>query len=817
MVKISTLTSDATYLLNEVDPNKKDYVWCSNCVTSLRINSRQLKNVIQARDNRAVMYSMQPLPKIRDSFDDEDFKKSVNFLAVPVLEPLVNSIVEDTVKRPPKAELRAEDPTALNEKKEDIELLKNRYILEKDRTELQKRVFGEDSEYQIPYDKFNGNVQQFDKMGLDEKDSDDVNFYEQHYQRLWYEIGGQSLINNVLKTSQFDKTTIRKLVKDIFWGKVISVQAYVDQVTGAIKYKYIDPQTAWGIFGQSNDGKDDICRGWQDQITVIEFMEMVGNDFDFAKSWKQLLWAINFCSNQKFTGFIRGGVSYDCCGDSEWMSRIGCGNLTQSALLDWTMAYKYKVFCGYTEWRTWEATSTKIINKFNDDYVEYVDYQYELKKKKIKEGYEKASNLQQQWYCTYYLATSMISQYCYKFQKVYYQQISGANDEYSNGTLCYYQEEGKSAVEIADVYLQLVNFCYYRMLWIIYKAKPDADEFIWEELTQLAQTVKREFPQAGTNAVAPKIETVIQDLIKQMRAKHVRIRTYPRVDGKPQQIMPIEKPGTGGIDPIAIAMQAILTWAEGQIASKIGINPMRIGANPPSRESTDSENRTLEASYSTTGYMYRMLQYLKEHLAITTLNYATDILQYKDTLPYKWIKTLLGNESFAALNALDKVSAHRYGIYIEDYNTALDHQRLNQAADIALQQKTITLSQWAIITQTESPKLGFKMLAHLELKAKKKERNQALQDKAIESRIAENAHAMKMEELNFERGTEWGKSDRSARAVVSAAQIQAKGRIDVKELQNEAELPKQTAKAESEITVEREKKNLEAQQSFATV
>lgn len=804
------MTSDGNFLLNELDPDKKTYGWASEAITSIRINWVQLKNVLQARENRAIMYSMQPLNKVRDSFDDEDFKKAVDWLPIPVLEPIINSLVEDTVKRPPRAEIRAEDPTALNEKKEDLELLKNRGIIEGDRSELQSRIGL--PKYKIPYDKFNGNVEQFDKMGLDEKDPDDVNFYEQNYQRLWYEIGGQSLVNNVLRTNQFDKTTIRKLVKDIFWAKAICVQAFVDQTTGEIKYGYKDPQTCYGIFGESNDGKDDVARGWQDSITVIEFMEKVGNEFDFAKYWKQLLWAINYCNNQKFTGFIRGGITYDCCNDAGWMDTMGIGSVKETALLNWGYAYKFKVYCGYVEWRTWEATSTKVTNRNDPDYLEYVPYQYELKKKKAKEGYEKTSNLQQQWYCSYFLATSTISQYIYKFQKVYYQQISGVNDEYSNGTLCYYQEEGKSAVEIAKVYLQLVNFCYYHMMWIIYKAKPDADEFIWEELTQLAQTVKREFPQAGTNAIAPKIETVINDLIKQMRAKHVRIRTYPRVDGKAQPIQPIETRGTGGIDPIAIAMQAIQQWAEEQIAAKIGFNQMRIGANPPSRESTASENRTLEASYATTGYFYRMLEYLKSHLAIATLNYAADIIQYPDTLPYKWIKTIMGNEPFQALNALGKISPHRMGIYIDDYNQAIERDRMLQAADIALSQKVITLSQWGVVVQhSDNPKLGFKILAHLELKAKKKERNQAVQDMQIADQMDQKKHKREMERLKFERGTKILVAQIDASSFVGSAQVNKEGKIDTQELKNLGQAQNQLDKNNGKVEEVKEKANVEAQ------
>lgn len=759
------------------------------------------------------MYSMNEIPEVRDSFDDEEFKKCTKFYPIPVYEPLVNSVVEDMCKLPPKAELKAEDATAITERKIDLLKLKNRGILERDRSELQSRIgLGK---YKVPYDKFAGNVQEFDQMGLDESDPDDVNFYAQNYQRLWYEIGGQSLLNNVLKTNQFDKTTLRKLVKDIFWAKAICVHCFVDQVTGAIRQRYIDPQIAKGIFGETNDGKDDVCRGWEDAVNLSEFLSMVGNEFDWQKDWKHLLWGINFCNNLKFTGFIRGGICYDCFGDPAWMDRIGCSSSETSLLLDWSMAYQYKVFVGFIQWRTMEATSTKLINRKNPAYLDYVPYSYQLKQKQKKEGYDKESLYQQQWYESYYLATSSASQFLYKFQKVYYQHIEGANDEYSNGTLCYYQEEGKSAIEITKPYLQPMNFVYYRMLWILYKAKPDADEFVWEELIQLAGNVQRQFNQMGTNQVKPTMDSVLNDIMKQMRSKNVRIRTYPRIDGKPvTTIYPIEKQGTGGLDPLAVAMQQILIWMESQIAAKLGINPMRIGANPPSRESTASERATLQASYATTGYMYRMVQYLKEHLAIATLNYVSDILEYKDSLPYKWIQTIMGQESFEALKGLNKFSAHRYGIYVDDYNTELEREKLIEAANIALTQKTLTLSQWGIIIQTTNPKLGFKILTHVELKNQKRERRQAVEDQKLQDTINENMHRRKMDELQFQRDTAWGIADRESRGIIKSAQIQAGAKIDVKAMQTDNEIPKQVAKAQGEKEVLQEQSNIKQQEAL---
>lgn len=237
----------ALLVYNTLDPSKKTPEWANKSITILRRDWRRLKNSEQAWVDRATMFSVNELCDVKDSFDDEDFKKRVKFYPLPILEPMVNAIVEEITRTPPKAELRANDPTAINEKKQDIELIKNRKILEEDRTELQSRVYGDDfPAYKIPYDKFNGNAEEFDRMGLDPEDNDDIVFYEENLQRLKYEVAGKAVLNAVFKNSRFDKQTLRKLVKDVFALKAICCQNYVDEISGEIKSKYIDPQSAYG-------------------------------------------------------------------------------------------------------------------------------------------------------------------------------------------------------------------------------------------------------------------------------------------------------------------------------------------------------------------------------------------------------------------------------------------------------------------------------------------------------------------------------------------------------------------------------------------
>jgi hypothetical protein len=802
-------------LYNNLDPAKKTPEWANFVITVLRRDWRRLRNVEMMWTDRATMFSVNEITEVKNSFDDEEFKKSVKFVPLPILEPMVNAIVEEITRNPPKTELRANDPTAINEKKQDIELLKHRKILESDRSELQSRVYGENyPQYKLPYDKFNSNAEDFDKMGLDADDPDDVNFYAENFQRLKAEIAGQAVINAVAKNSRFDKTLTRKLVKDAFASKTGCVKKYVDEITGEIKDKYIDPQSCYGIFGETNDGKDDICRGYQDNATVMEFLQLVGSEFVFERDWRYLLWGINYCNIRKFTGFIRNGVPFDCCANSGWMAEMGLTDIQESNLIDWSMAYTYKVYMGYIEWRSPEATSTFLTNRNNQNFTDIVPYDYTLKKKQIKEGYEKESRYQIPWYKSYFIATTNVSQWIWNYGKVYLQNTYGANDEYCNGTLCYWQEEGLSATEIARPYLQVANFTFYRMLWVIFKAKPDAEEFVYEELLQLAGNTLRQFPQGSTNGVQS-IQTVLMDLVKQMRQKHIRFRTYPRVEGRAvQQIYPIEKKNSGGLDPIAMSMQAVTMWAESMIAQKIGLNQMRLGQNPPSRESTRSEENAVQFSMATTGYFYRMIQYIKEHLAIVSLNYAQDIIKFKASLPYKWLLNQIGQEQFSNLKAIEKFAYHRFSLFIEDGNDSINKQDIKDAATAAIQNGEITYDQWFLVTQSVDLKRAALMLAHYKMKEKKREEQMSAEQSQAAQQLAQMQHQMKMEEIQLKGKLDLEVEQERSRSFILSSQIQAQNKLEVKELQNNNEPVKAAAKAAAETEVASNKQDLEQQKSF---
>jgi hypothetical protein len=793
------MQGEASLVFKEIDPAKKTYEWMNKSVSILRRDWRPLVNPIRVAKNKKILLSSQDMSKVKAAFKDKEFLASTEFVPLGIWNRIVNTIVEEITKNPPKCEIKAVDPTAITKRKEDIYLLKNKKKFEEDLNAVNKGV-GLPTE-EIGQGEFHGNVQEFQEMGLDPEDEDDINFYKQVYQRLNFEIAGQSLINNVMRLGRFNEETIRKFVIDILSSLTASMQCYVDQMTGEIKYRYIAPEEAYGIFGDSEAGYDDLCNGYQKTMGVSEWLAAVGNEFDWNRDWRQLLWAVNYCGGTKFTGFIRNSVTYDCCGDNAWMERMNLGNAS-SNLIEWSNIYNYTIYAGYIEFVTPEATATYLARQ-GEIIPTPVSYSYDIDRPQL-EGYTKESWYQNQMYKANFLVTTQMTQWIYGWGKVYMQQLYGSNDEYCRGTIMSYRMEGKSAAEISEPYIDFANITFYRMKWSVFHSKPQKEQYFLPELIKLAKGMQRLLPQNSEQA-APQIDTILKQIIQFRRENHVDIRDFPEVDGKPYPIVQPTEGARGGIDAIAVGLQAITQWCEEQIKDKAGLNDMRLGDIDNPRDGYKLTVEATKASLNSTGYVYRFIQYVKNYMATVTTLYAQDIVRFKDTVPYNWLRKLMGEEEFENLKLLEEFAAHRLGIYVTDYSAGFERNRLIAAADAALAAQDLTFGQWAMVTNTEDYKKGLKLLDFLKNKQDKKERRRAIEDVRMqqEGKKAEDERLFALEEMKGKLNLE-GRHVQAA-GYVEAAKIQAGSRVEVKQMTNDNEPVKQQSKADAQKQIEETK------------
>lgn len=801
-----------------VDPSKKDAKWANKCIQAVRRNWTPYKSIDTMRHNKQLIFAQNQdmIDRIKKTFKDKAFLKDTKFQPLGTWPVILNVIIEELLKAPPKAELRANDNTALTDKDYDSNLLRLKPVHEKIMNSESEKI-GEPPSM-IGNDKFKTNIEQFFRMNLDPNDPEDIDFYERNdFPRLKYEIAGQKIINEVMKLNRFDKELVRDGVIDVLSGNGFFVHPYVNKVTGEIIYDRIYLEEAYGVWGTKRDGSDDISQGWLKNQTVSEWLGRVGNDFSFEKDWAMLLWAINYTNQTKFTGFRRFGNVYDCWSNESLMSNADANynGATESNVMDYSMAFAYNIYTGYIRWESPEVTATYLAkNGTGELTTRQVPFDYFLDTKDEVKEYYKESFYQWQQYESYFLPTSGTSQWIYGWGKVYYMTLEGAYDQYCKTNTIYYRLEGQSAAELTEPYVEFANLCFYRLKWMVYHAKPQKEQYVIEELIKVSKAFQKLYPQNAGSA-APTIDNILTQLIEFKRANFVDVRSFPEIEGKTYPVLPPQEGAKSAPDQLALWLQATEQWLEMQIREKVGLNDMRLGQIDNAREGYKKGLQETQASINSTGYVYRVIQMVKEHCAITTLNYSQDIVKFKDTIPYKYLNNLLGKDEMENAKLLKDFSVHRYALTIDDLNIQFERERLVQAADMALNKEDgkggIDITEWGILMQAQDPKDGFKKLALFKYKAQKRQR-------AYEAQVKQVDHQNSMELEQSIQAAEKAKGDvvlrKAAIDAASAKYTADRGyasKVDVKTLTNESEAPKQASKADAEKDVLKEKSNLEAQ------
>jgi len=125
------------------------------------------------------------------------------------------------------------------------------------------------------------------------------------------------------------------------------------------------------------------------------------------------------------------------------------------------------------------------------------------------------------------------------------------------------------------------------------------------------------------------------------------------------------------------------------------------------------------------------------------------IIQYKTTLPYKFLVDAIGQDTVNAIEQ-SKYALHRFGIFIESFNTDMERQEQKQAAQQAYYNGEIDFATYMLLQSIDSYKKAGQRLAF----EKKKAEKQKAQDIAQQQQniLAADAakHQQKMEQINLE-------------------------------------------------------------------
>jgi len=196
-----------------------------------------------------------------------------------------------------------------------------------------------------------------------------------------------------------------------------------------------------------------------------------------------------------------------------------------------------------------------------------------------------------------------------------------------------------------------------------------------------------------------------------------------------------------------------------------------------------------------------------KHLLLT----AQDIVNFKNSLAYNYLKNLVGYGPIKSMQDLENIALHRYGIIVNSYSTYLERQKILQDTDIAFNSGEISYEVKLLINAIDDFRKAAYILAYEKQRAKKEKQKEAEQLHARQMEVEQFKHGAKMEEINAEGSWAWKREDRRGYYYYMASREDNQAKLqatDMRAQQKRAQLADET---DATIRKDIAKNNIEQQ------
>jgi len=753
----------------QFDPKKKDISWMTRLISQMRLTSyKPLIEIDRARLNRLVVNSEQSMENIYKMFKDsrEKLEKEgfAMFGGIAIFEEIKNILTAEKMKAEIKAYVDAKDPALQRLKDEDRNLLKNKKLIDGAVNNIQKSIGLPPKE--IGNEQFNGNYADFSAMGFDtSQDMDIETFFETFYQ-LDTEIDFQKIINHVFASNSVEDYTA-DFLEDCMAVKCLAIQQYVNKMTGAITFRRLIPENIWRVVGETRvNQKSDVAVGYYDYITVSEFLKRAGDNFDFVAQLEWLLYGVNFMnSSLQLTGIIMPDQTI--LGD-------------RKNVCTYAEVLNYKVSLGYIEFKSFDAVKYKEFqNQLGNTKVYEVNENEAMDKK-----YLEYADFKERTYSAYFLVTSSFEQYVFTGGLLYHQETEGHEDEYGNFSIKYIKNKGKTIAEVARPWIEVAQEGFAKFRYVLRKSKEDGTDYNLDSLMQVAKAF-------NNNQGDPATLKATLDMLKESADS---IWAYPRdEEGTLIQVNgDLNREKINPFDSKIKSYKEIVDWAVQMIKADLGINALREGATPKTNATAKLEIASEELAQNTTYVdIDNMLDYIYRNSGISTLSFTMDIIRFKDSLPYKYLHEVIGEEGCARLSKLPKISPHRMDIYVTSASNVKERALVYRDTALAFQKGVIDYSTLMLINKVDDPRKAMKLLAIKEQKLlmQKQEEQQQIQQDAIAIQDKKTKDELMI--INTRGQWEVKKAQVQTDGYIKAAQINASSKMGAKKIEGEQKMDEQ--------------------------
>ncbi len=771
--------------LNQPDPKKKNPEWASRLITEFRKWMSPMVDPKKAAINRSYLYGQQDVEKYKEKFkvkEDKDNKYPFDFEPLGIFEKYRNILTAEREKAGIDIQLTSNDPTALEKKEFDKQLVVNGPFIE-NLISANQLAMGFPP-YKISEDTSeegekvaNGNIDSFQELGLNPNSAEDIAYWFKTHYRLDVEIAAETVVNHFTQVNEMEEY-LKYWCDDMLAVKCIAGRVYADETTYLPKFQYIRPEDVRWIKGQRRDGKDAQAIMMTKDFTIIELISFMGSEFK-TEYIEYFLNALNFQNHTHYDGFSKGGdVIANCSHPIDYDTFLGT-----------------KIGVGYIEWKSVDAKAERMTVTPDGKLIglkQSLDWTPEPGSGLRKEV---TSNIKTKK--AYFIMKNNAEQIVFKFGDLFDMQTYGPEDEYSNFSFCLYRELGKSAVEIAIPFIDTMHDAFFRALWLLNKTKPRGYRYDYAVLSAVAKLMYRDMDTGKA------IQKIIENTEAGVNDFYVSLSKNPDVN----RVDPhFEK--KNGVDPAMQELWNFFLAQETQISDKLGINAIREGYSPAPNDGYKLQMETLQQSRNATQYIESAIMHTIKHAAVITTGITQDMLEDESSHSYKAIEKAVGYKNVKSLRDLKRVPLHKFGIFVESMNVDMDRRQIQQEAQLAWQAKEIQYHVYVLVKQIKSPKRAAQILIY--------EKNKEVRIRQQEAKTAfDNEMAKEQQTHKNNMELETLKGENSARdgqirnqGMVDVANIQQGAHIEAKKIMQQGEKNKADVRADAKIREEEAKANI---------
>lgn len=726
---------------NLLDPEKKDEEWAKRMLYEFiftRVPLTYGKNVVELRSWQNSTYNLEPFKipyrhllgeseggLLKDHEAKDNLK--IDFTRLGLFELTKNILGGEIDKNKIHIDANCYDPTIIAKKEAEFDLLRNKKLIEEQINKTYNEV-GIDSNYKVGNQgEFNSNIDQFESLGLNPENPEDVDFFSGTLYRHKLETYISQIINQVNSINELSE--IQKLhINDIISLKCLAVQTYYNTSTGLPSTRYIYPENVYKCgYTTKNDWSDAQALMIEDTTTVGDFLKMVGTDGFTRKDYNDILQyaGMGGGTTNYANETYQGGIDFDC------------NKVTPVGYCSWSDFFRFNVRWGYIEWKTTDRGD-------NGRYFQ-----------KTKKAY--------------YLLGLSLPQKLYQYGDLNVQAREGWNTEYSLFSIGVYHIKGLSMLEIALPYLKRIFSCWLKYQYFLERAKPSGYAFDINSLYRVANLM------IGKNGTFSDVEELLAQFVKTPNLLYS--------NGDEESEMKIGGNGVpyqelkNGIDPSAVNFLQAIDWCKVQIMEETGLNNARIAQSPSPEEAYKKTQLVTDQSENATEYIGSAIANIYGRSAYRIFSIIQSVIKF-DIFGIDQLRKIFGDQMIDTVKSMNAVHTEYVGITIQRFLRDREREEIRSITMQSVINKEIPGEIAVMVNNIDDYEKAAAVLSFYKEKTRKQNQQQQLMAIQANADAEKAKHGYKLEEINAEGAITLQKQKMIEDGLIKQTELLMQGKID---------------------------------------